>query len=82
MSWKALGWGVAVVLVWMTASVAPCRVQTGNDLLRHCTDALRVIDNGYQKRHEQPGAQLRVTDCNRNEPGLQSAHFWDHIICL
>jgi hypothetical protein len=48
MSWKAIGCGVAVVLVWMTASVAPCRAQTGNDLLRHCTDALRVIDNGYQ----------------------------------
>ena len=23
-----------------------------------------------------------VTDCNRNEPGLQSARFWDHINCL
>src|SRR5712692_967003 len=25
---------------------------------------------------------LRVTDCNRNRPGLQSRHFWDRIICL
>jgi hypothetical protein len=24
---------------------------------------------------------LVVTDCNRNEPGLQSARFWDHINC-
>jgi hypothetical protein len=23
-----------------------------------------------------------VTACNRNEPGLQSARFWDHIQCL
>jgi hypothetical protein len=25
---------------------------------------------------------VAVTACNRNGPGLQSAHFWDHIICL
>jgi hypothetical protein len=25
---------------------------------------------------------LAVTDCNRNEPGLQSARFPDHIICI
>jgi hypothetical protein len=25
---------------------------------------------------------LSVTDCNRNRPGLQSARFWDHILCL
>jgi hypothetical protein len=23
-----------------------------------------------------------VTDCNRNDSGLQSRHFWDRIICL
>jgi hypothetical protein len=23
-----------------------------------------------------------VTDCNRNQPGLQSAHFQDHILCI
>jgi len=27
-------------------------------------------------------APLHVTDCNRNEPGLQSARFPDHILCL
>jgi hypothetical protein len=27
-------------------------------------------------------APYSVTDCNRNEPGLQSAHFQDHIICI
>jgi transposase len=25
---------------------------------------------------------LDVADCNRNQLGLQSARFWDHIICL
>ena len=25
---------------------------------------------------------LAVVDCNRNQPGLQSAHFPDHIICI
>ena len=25
---------------------------------------------------------LRVTACNRNGSGLQSAHFQDHIICI
>jgi site-specific DNA recombinase len=25
---------------------------------------------------------VAVTDCNRNEPGLQSAHFWDRIKCI
>ena len=25
---------------------------------------------------------LTVTACNRNQPGLQSMHFWDRIICL
>jgi hypothetical protein len=25
---------------------------------------------------------LRVTDCNRNESGLHSARFSDHILCL
>jgi putative transposase len=25
---------------------------------------------------------LLVVDCNRNEPGLQSARFPDHILCL
>ena len=26
--------------------------------------------------------ELRVTDCNQNQPGLQSPRFQDHIICL
>ena len=25
---------------------------------------------------------IRVTACNRNQPGLQLMHFWDRIICL
>jgi len=25
---------------------------------------------------------IGVADCNRNQLGLQSARFWDHIICL
>src|SRR5215475_13049461 len=26
--------------------------------------------------------RVALTDCNRNQLGLQSARFWDHIICL
>ena len=26
--------------------------------------------------------EIGVADCNRNQLGLQSARFWDHIICL
>ena len=26
--------------------------------------------------------RLGVTDCNRNQPGLQSAHCQDHIYCI
>jgi Rap1a immunity proteins len=48
MPWKHRGLGVAVTLVWAMASVAPCRAQDGNQLLRACTDALRYIDNGHQ----------------------------------
>jgi hypothetical protein len=25
---------------------------------------------------------VSVTACNRNQPGLQSARFWDHINCI
>ena len=32
---------------------------------------------------KEPGLQLiDVRDCNRNQPRLQSTHFWDRIICL
>jgi len=44
---------VPVVLVWMTASVAPCLARDGNELLRDCTDALRHIDNGYRSTNNQ-----------------------------
>jgi hypothetical protein len=48
MSWKALGLGVAVVLVWLTGSVTPGRAMDGNELLQHCTGALRYVEQGHQ----------------------------------
>jgi hypothetical protein len=30
----------------------------------------------------KPNCPVCVTDCNRNQPGLQSARFPDHIKCL
>jgi hypothetical protein len=39
---------------------------------RYLNDYLEII-----KREGLP-----VTDCNRNQPGLQSARFPDHIKCL
>jgi hypothetical protein len=35
--------------VWAMVSVVPGLAQTGNDLLRKCTDALRTIDNGERR---------------------------------
>jgi hypothetical protein len=48
MSWKAIGCGVAVVLVWMTASVGTGTAGDGNELLENCTDALRHVENEYR----------------------------------
>ena len=31
---------------------------------------------------DAPARSLSVTDCNRNQPGLQSARFQDHINCI
>jgi hypothetical protein len=53
MSWKAIGWGVAVVLVWMTASVGPCRALDGNELLHTCADGLRGIDQASRSINAQ-----------------------------
>lgn len=37
-----------MVLVWTTASMAQRVLPDGNELLRQCADALRLIDTGYR----------------------------------
>jgi integrase/recombinase XerD len=48
-------------------------------VLRH-TFAVAAVQKGISL----PALQrlLGVVDCNRNGPGLQSAHFQDHITCI
>ena len=44
-------------------------------------DLEAYIARGMQA-FDVPGLAIGVTDCNRNQPGLQSARFQDHINCI
>jgi hypothetical protein len=45
----------------------------------HASQRSEIADTGKERVVAPP---LSVTDCNRNRPGLQSARFRDHILCL
>jgi hypothetical protein len=58
MRWKQVCLVVAGVMMWATASEAQRILPDGNELLRQCADALRLIDNGYRSDIAEQGANF------------------------
>ena len=66
--------GEAALETRKAPGASPVITPTMDLWLQHIVLNSTPVDHGYD-------TGLCVVECNRNGSGLQSTHFWDHIIC-